>query len=110
MLTSPRVISGLTTRSTVGKRSALSELLMLPDGSDSRLRRLSYRGPGAVLIQVEHERQGVRERGRVGIARSHATVRVAGAARTRHVERGQVIALGRGGRLLVVPSAVEARP
>ena len=83
---------------------------MLPDGSDSRLRRLSYRGPGAVLIQVEHERHGVRERGRVGRAGRHATLRIAGAARTRHVDRGQVIALGQGGRLLVVPSAAEAGP
>ena len=32
------------------------EVLTLPDGSDSRLRRLRYTGPGAVLVGVAHER------------------------------------------------------
>lgn len=35
-------------------------LLLLPDGSDARIRRLSYRGPGAVLIAVAHERRELR--------------------------------------------------
>ena len=29
---------------------------MLPDGSDARMRRLRYTGPGAVLVSVAHER------------------------------------------------------
>jgi hypothetical protein len=109
MLRSPCSISNLTTRSAVGKRWMVPDLLTLPDGSDARLRRLSYRGPGAVLIQVAHERQGVSERGRVGVAGRRATLCVAGAARAQHLERGQVIALGRGGRLLVVPEVLEGR-
>jgi hypothetical protein len=32
-------------------------LLMVPDGSDHRMRRLAYRGPGALLIAVAHERR-----------------------------------------------------
>jgi hypothetical protein len=32
-------------------------LLMIPDGSDHRLRRLAYRGPGALLVAVAHERR-----------------------------------------------------
>jgi hypothetical protein len=32
-------------------------LLMIPDGSEHRMRRLSYRGPGALLIAVAHERR-----------------------------------------------------
>jgi hypothetical protein len=34
------------------------EVVILPDGSDRVMRRLSYRGPGAVLVAVEHERLG----------------------------------------------------
>ncbi len=30
---------------------------MIPDGSDHRMRRLLYRGPGALLIAVAHERR-----------------------------------------------------
>jgi hypothetical protein len=30
-------------------------LLMLPDGSDRDVRRLDYRGPGALLVGVQHE-------------------------------------------------------
>lgn len=32
------------------------EIILLPDGSDCRLRNLSYAGPGGVLVAVEHER------------------------------------------------------
>ncbi|MFI4991488.1 MAG: hypothetical protein ACHQHO_11325 [Solirubrobacterales bacterium] len=32
-------------------------LLMIPDGSDHRMRRLLYRGPGALLVAVAHERR-----------------------------------------------------
>ena len=33
------------------------ELLVLPDGSEARFRRLLYTGPGAVLVAVSHERR-----------------------------------------------------
>jgi hypothetical protein len=39
-----------------GARWRPREILMLPDGSDARLRRLRYTGPGAVLVTVAHER------------------------------------------------------
>jgi hypothetical protein len=32
------------------------ELLLIPDGSEARMRRMSYRGPGAVLVAVAHRR------------------------------------------------------
>jgi hypothetical protein len=32
-------------------------LLMIPDGSEHRMRRLAYRGPGALLVAVAHERR-----------------------------------------------------
>jgi hypothetical protein len=38
-----------------GGRWRMEEILILPDGSDGRLRRLRYTGPGAVLVTVAHE-------------------------------------------------------
>jgi hypothetical protein len=108
MLATPRTISGLTRASAVGTRWRVPELLLLPDGSDAGLRRMSYRGPGAALVQVEHRRRGVAERGRVGVAPRRATLRISGPARGRRLSRGQVIALEQGGRLLVVPSSGES--
>lgn len=80
------------------------DLLVLPDGSESRFRRLRYTGPGAVLVGVGHERHS-RPRGlegRVWRARTlwpELTVRR---------DRGdgacpgpQVILLADGARLLV---------
>jgi hypothetical protein len=32
------------------------ELLLMPDGSEARMRRMSYRGPGSVLVAVAHRR------------------------------------------------------
>lgn len=40
-----------------GQRWRPQPVLWLPDGSDSRMRRLRYRGPGVVLISVAHERE-----------------------------------------------------
>jgi hypothetical protein len=50
---------GSSPRSTApGGRWRMDEILMLPDGSDGRLRRLRYTGPGAVLVTVAHEHAG----------------------------------------------------
>jgi hypothetical protein len=47
---------GRLARSAPGRRWHPPEVLFLPDGSDARLRRLRYTGPGAVLVAVAHER------------------------------------------------------
>ena len=39
-----------------GERWHPEEILLLPDGSDGRMRRLRYTGPGAVLVTIAHER------------------------------------------------------
>ena len=44
----PRHFSGMRPCAPPGRRWCLPELLVLPDGSDTRLRRLRYTGPGAV--------------------------------------------------------------
>jgi hypothetical protein len=51
-----------------GGRWRMEDVLLLPDGSDGRLRRLRYTGPGAVLVTVAHERaDGRRWRPRVAL-------------------------------------------
>ncbi len=104
LLCAPRRLSGLTRPARAGERWVMPELLMLPDGSDARLRRLSYAGPGAVSVQVEHRRAGVREQGRVGVARRQVTLRLQGPARGRRLAKGQVIALEQGARIIVEPT------
>jgi hypothetical protein len=81
-----------------------SPLVMLPDGSDGRLRRMRYTGPGAVVVSVEHSRGGrVLERGASGSARWGArrvlTLRESPPARA--MPSAQVISLSPGARLLV---------
>jgi hypothetical protein len=71
-------------------------LLMIPDGSDPRIRRFCYTGPGVARVGVAHGRQERRGLGRVA-SREHVTVRAEprAAART----SGDVILLGKGARL-----------
>jgi hypothetical protein len=100
----PRRLAGVRRCPRVGGRWYPEELLLLPDGSDNRLRRLHYTGPGAVLVAIEHERAGrALERGCSGIARPGMrpalTLRALG--RARPLERGRVIVLGPGSRLRV---------
>lgn len=53
---SPRLLTG--DGRALGERCwSPQPLLLLPDGSDARIRRLDYTGPGAVLVTVAHERR-----------------------------------------------------
>ncbi len=54
---SPRHLNGLQPCSSVRdyRRWYPPELLILPDGSDSHLRRVRFVGPGAALVAVAHE-------------------------------------------------------
>jgi hypothetical protein len=100
----PRRLAGMRRCAVPGGRWRPPEILLLPDGSDGRLRQLRYTGPGAVLVSIEHERrgraieQGSRASARPGL-RSTLTLRQLQDARP--LERGQVIALGAGARLRV---------
>jgi hypothetical protein len=80
-----------------GARWRPREILLLPDGSDARLRSLRYTGPGAVLVAVAHERV---ESSALAGGRARLTVREL-ADRPRPV-RGQVIALAYGARMRTV--------
>ena len=60
----PRHLSALRPACGPGRVWAPGELVMLPDGSDPRVRRLRFAGPGAVIVALAHERS-VRPRGSV---------------------------------------------
>ena len=70
-------------------------ILMLPDGSDARVRKLRYTGPGAALVAVPHRRRlvraGVRRRRELAVEAT-ATASAAG---------HQVIVLERSARMRV---------
>ncbi len=69
-------------------------VVFIPDGSDSRLRRLRYRGPGAVLVCCAHDRVDWRRpRSGPGVRRASVTV---------HPREG--------GRPLLRPAGLELEP
>jgi hypothetical protein len=76
-------------------------LLLIPDGSDARVRRFRYTGPGAVRLGAAHERY---DGGRVLVAlRASAHVIVSGAVRsggegTVAASSDEVVVLERGAR------------
>ena len=87
-----------------GRRWQPGEIVLLPDGSDSRMRAMRYAGPGAVLVALEHERLGrAIERDAAGLARRGfrpmLTLRQSDGAGV--LESGKVIALAPGTRLRV---------
>ncbi|HTU79084.1 MAG TPA: hypothetical protein VMF09_10035 [Solirubrobacteraceae bacterium] len=100
----PRRLAGARRCQAPGGRWHPWEVVILPDGSDSRLRHLRYTGPGAVLISIEHERRGrAREHGSSGRARPgvRAALTLVQARKARRLEHGQVISLAANARLRV---------
>jgi hypothetical protein len=89
---------------TAGRRWRPQEIVLLPDGSDSRMRRMRYTGPGAVLVCVGHERRGrARELGASATARSgpRSVLSLRQPAGARALDRALVVSLASGARLLV---------
>jgi hypothetical protein len=100
----PRRLSGCRPCDAVGTRWRPHEIVLLPDGSDSRMRRLRYAGPGAVLVTLEHERSGAmlaRRPGRLARLARRPDVILRERPHARVLDRSEVIALGSGARLLV---------
>jgi len=105
--TGHRWLAGMRPCPAVGMRWHPAEVVFLPDGSDSRMRRLRYSGPGAVLVAVEHERvehAGVRWLPSLGALHRPALTVCESSCGAAHPS-GQVIALKAGVRLLVCSSA-----
>jgi hypothetical protein len=104
----PRRLAGLRRCAAAGGRWRPQEIVLLPDGSDHRMRRLRYAGPGTVLVSVEHERRGrAMERDLSGAARPglRPVLSLRQPADARVLAEGQVISLGPGARLLVKTNA-----
>ncbi|HXC24226.1 MAG TPA: hypothetical protein VNU28_06550 [Solirubrobacteraceae bacterium] len=96
----PRELAGLRPRVSADRRWRPQELVVLADGSDSRLRRLRYTGPGAVLVCTAH----VRSTWRPGLLRGlmcRPDMRLAALPAKPRPAKGQVIALADRARLEV---------
>jgi hypothetical protein len=111
-LLGPRLFHGLCPCASVGQRWYPQDILMLPDGSDSRMRRMRYEGPGAVLIAVEHERNGSTvEKGSAGFVRGgrKVDVKLTEAVDGRALESAKVLLLGPQARVRVSSRAAHLR-
>ncbi|HEY8303460.1 MAG TPA: hypothetical protein VIG42_02610 [Solirubrobacteraceae bacterium] len=96
----PRELVGFTPRPPADRPWRPNELILLADGSDARLRRLRYTGPGAVRVRVAHVRAN-RPLGRLSRLARTPSVTLAPLPGMRAPRRGQVIALAAGARLEV---------
>jgi hypothetical protein len=96
----PRYLSGMRPCAAPGQRWHPSELLVLPDGSDARLRRLRFVGPGAALISVVHERAVWNS----GLFRGATRLTLRPLAKSRALTKGKVIELKDGVSLEVYGS------
>ncbi len=98
----PRELAGLRPITAADRRWHMQELVVLSDGSDSRLRRLRYTGPGAVLVSAAHIRTVWRPGPLRRLAR-RPSVALTGLPDRPSPAGGQVIALNDGARLEVRP-------
>jgi hypothetical protein len=91
----PRQLAGVRPCGRSGERWRPEQILMLPDGSDSGMRRLRYTGPGAVLLTTAHERidRGAGAGRHLGRGRSLTVRELPGG---RALSSGEVIALAPG--------------
>ena len=96
----PRELAGLRPRVAADRRWRPHELVVLADGSDSRLRRLRYTGPGAVLVSAAHIRTA-RRPGPLGRLARRPALTLAPLPGKRNPAHGQVIALAGGARVEV---------
>lgn len=96
----PRRCAGLRRR-VRERRWTPAPIVLIPDGSDARLRPFRYTGPGALRIAVAHELRapgGALVRVRL---RAHVSLREATDAPSVQPASGKVVVLGRGTRVSV---------
>jgi hypothetical protein len=95
-----RELAGLRPCGAADRRWRPHELVVLADGSDSRLRQLRYTGPGAVLVSTAHIRTAWRPSS-LRRATRRPCMTLAALPGMPSPARGQVIALTDGARLEV---------
>jgi hypothetical protein len=95
---STRHLAGVSPCAAPGTRWRPADLLVFPDGSDARLRRLRYVGAGAVRVSAAHVRREYDARGMCGLLGRPRMTLDALVGRPAPA-RGQVIALVAGARL-----------
>jgi hypothetical protein len=98
----PRELAGMRPYRANERLWRPDELLVLPDGSDSRLRRLRYSGPGTVRVSVAHTRAEW-PTGLSDVLPLRANLTLTALPRRRAPKRSQVIELAAGARLEVRP-------
>ena len=91
--TEPRRLAGARRCNGPGERWCPEEIVLLPDGSDSRMRHMRYTGPGAVLVSVKHEPLPTGPR--------NPSLTLRGLPGGGVLKRAQVIALAPGARLMI---------
>ncbi|HEY3865506.1 MAG TPA: hypothetical protein VGL54_05420 [Solirubrobacteraceae bacterium] len=99
----PHGFAGVRPCEAPGARWRLEEILLLPDGSDGKMRRLRYTGPGAVLVTTAHERgerRGLLGFG-LGLGFGSVGVTLRELPDAHAPAQGQVLALARDVRLWV---------
>jgi hypothetical protein len=108
----PRRLAGVRRCTDPARRWYPDEIVLLPDGSDSRMRRLRYTGPGAVLVAVQHERAGRPTERWPSVWRRLArrpALTLRGLPEREAGHRAEVIALAPGAQLLACPHAGARR-
>ena len=101
----PRWLAGVRPCRGLGSRWYPQELLLLPDGSDARMRKLLYAGPGAALIAVPYARLDARRRLQVTGESLGKRLRAQELGGRASLAQAEVIELARGAQLLFVPAS-----
>jgi hypothetical protein len=96
----PRELAGVRPRAAADRCWRPDDLIVLVDGSDSRLRRLRYTGPGGVLVSIAHVRSTWYP-GSFGHLARRPSITLAELPGSPPPARGQVIALTKRARLEV---------
>jgi hypothetical protein len=96
----PRELVGLRPHTSAHRRFRPHELVFLADGSDARLRRLRYVGPGVVRVSAAHSRT-TRRLGPLGWRTRRPSITLAPLPGKRPPARHQAIALSAGACLEV---------
>jgi hypothetical protein len=100
----PRRLGGLRRCDPIGLVWRPQPILLVPDGSDGRMRPMRYTGPGAVLVACEHECDRAVAGGASATRASRRwsrTLVLRARPGARQLAEGKVIVLARGARLRV---------